>query len=76
MCTRQTDLCVSHAGGCYQSLLQSFVLQSVVLLLPLSTPLELQQVLDNVWVSTESSMDQCTLSTLIYMIDLVEIQHG
>lgn len=34
----QLHLCVSHAGSCYESLLQSFVLQSAVLLLPLSTP--------------------------------------
>ena len=72
----ESDLCVSHAGGRYQSLLQSFVLQSAVLLLPLSTPLQLQQVLDNLWVSSESGVDQRTLATLIYMIDLVGMQSG
>lgn len=34
----QSDLCVPHARGCNQSLLQSFALQREVLLLPLSTP--------------------------------------
>lgn len=67
----QTDLCVTHAGACYESLLQSFVLQSAVLLLPLCTPFQLQQVLDNLCVSSESGMDQNRLTTLIYMINLV-----
>lgn len=69
-CASESDLSVSHAGRRYQSLLQSFVLQSTVLLLPLTTPFQLQQVLDNLWVSSESSVDQCTLPTLIYMINL------
>lgn len=67
-------LCVSHAGGGYQSLLQSFVLQSAVLLLSLGAPLQLQQVLDNLWVSAESSVDQRALATLIHMIDLADTQ--
>lgn len=69
-----SDLCVSHAGGCYQSLLQSFVLQSAVLLRPLTTPFQLQQVLDDIWVSSKSSMDQRTLATLIHVINLAVTQ--
>lgn len=34
----QSDLRVSHAGSCNESLLQSFVLQSAVLLMSLSAP--------------------------------------
>lgn len=45
-CMCHSDLCVPHAGGCYKSLLQNFVLQSMVLL-SLRTPFELQQVLNN-----------------------------
>lgn len=48
VCGCNSDLCVSHAGGCYESLLQSLVLHSTVLLLPLRAPLQLQQVLNNV----------------------------
>lgn len=70
----QSDLRVSHTACCYQSLLQGFVLQSAVLLLSISTPLQLQQVLDNLWVSSQSSMDQRTLATFIYMINLAETQ--
>lgn len=67
-----SHLCVSHAGCRYQSLLQSFVLQSTILLLALRAPLQLQQVLNNFWVSSKSGVDQSTLSTLIHMINLVD----
>ncbi|TNN84539.1 hypothetical protein EYF80_005239 [Liparis tanakae] len=45
-------------------------MESAVLLLPFTTPFQLQQVLDNLWVSSESRVDQCTLATLVYMINL------
>ncbi|KAF3843076.1 hypothetical protein F7725_001925, partial [Dissostichus mawsoni] len=51
-------------------LLQSFVLQSAVLLRPLLAPVQLQQVLDDLWVAPQSRMHQGTLPTLIYMINL------
>ena len=69
-----SNLCVPHAGGCNESLLQSLVLQSTVLLLPLRAPLQLQQVLDNVYMSSESSVNQPRLTALICMINLVKIQ--
>lgn len=76
MCGCNSDLCVPHAGGGYESLLQSLVLQSTVLLLPLRAPLQLQQVLNNVEMSSESSVDQRRLSALICLIDLITIQQN
>lgn len=64
---------VAHARSCNQSLLQSFALQRAVLLLPLGTPFQLQQVLDNLKVSSQGSVDQRALAALIYMIDLAQI---
>lgn len=70
----QSDLRVSHAGGCNESLLQSFVLQSAVLLMSLSAPFQIQQVLDNLWVSTQSGVDQRGLAALIHVVDLEDVQ--
>lgn len=76
VCGCNSDLRVPHAGGCYESLLQSLVLQSTVLLLPLRAPLQLQQVLNNVQMSSESRVDQRRLSALIRLIDLITIQQN
>lgn len=70
----QSDLRVSHAGGCNESLLQSFALQSAVLLVSLGTPFQIQQVLDNLRVSTQSGVDQRGLAALINVVDLEDVQ--
>lgn len=70
----QSDLSVSHAGGCNESLLQSFVLQSAVLLMSLGAPFQIQQVLDNLRVSTQSGVDQRGLAALIHVVDLEDAQ--
>lgn len=72
----ESNLCVPHARCCYQSLLQSFVLQSAVLLRPLLAPVQLQQVLDDLWVAPQSRMHQGTLPALIDMINLEGRQRG
>ena len=68
-----SDLCVSHAGGCYQGLLEGLVLQTAVLLLALRAPFQLQQVLDDLWVASESSVDQRTLATLVHVVNLSKL---
>lgn len=71
---RRSDLRVSHAGGCNESLLQSFALQSAVLLASLGTPFQIQQVLDNLRVSTQSGVDQRGLAALVNVVDLEDVQ--
>lgn len=65
---------MSHARACDQCLLQSFALQRAILLLPLSTPFQLQQVLDYLGVSAQCGVHQSTLATLINMIHLAGTQ--
>lgn len=67
-----SDLCVSHAGSSYQSLLQCFILQSIV---RLSGPLQLQQILDYLEMASERGVHQSTLSALIHMINLAQTEH-
>lgn len=65
---------VSHAGGCNESLLQSFVLQNAVLLVSLSSPFQIQQILNNLRVSPQSGVDQRRLATLIDVVNLEDVQ--
>lgn len=65
---------MSHAGGCNEGLLQSFVLQSAVLLMSLGAPFQIQQVLDNLCVSAQSGVDQRGLAALIDVVNLEDVK--
>lgn len=70
------DLCVSHTGCCYKCLLKGFLLQAEFMLLLLSAPPLLQQVLDDIQMAPQSCVDQSTLSILIHMIHLMMVSNS
>ncbi len=60
---------VSHTAGRDEPLLQGFVLQAQVLL-TLSAPAQLQQTLDDLWMTPQGRMHQRTLTALVHVIHL------